>query len=179
MSILRILPFGVLGLMFAFAFATYGGLPPEIPTRFGFDGTVNEVTSKSIQFWFGLPFIALGVHLLIFTLGQSLPRRPELFNFPDKARFLRLPRAYQGPVITAMQRLMDVMALLVTLVIAAAQAMMWRAADGHEGGALHIAVLVLSVAIAPVVLLGVQRLSTAIDAAERRLVDDERRGVVR
>jgi len=173
MPILRILPFGVLALMFAFAFATWGGLPPEIPIHFDLDGAVTGVTSTSVQAWFGLPFITLGVHLVMVTLIYALPTRPELFNFPDKDRFLRLPAAYQGPVIAVMQWMLDLTSLLVVLLMGTAQVTMWHAASGGDGGAGTIVMLVLSVGFVPLIALPLGRLTRAVDAAERRWRDDE------
>jgi uncharacterized membrane protein len=173
MPILRVLPFGVLTLMFAFAFATWGGLPPEIPTHFGFDGSVNDVTTTSVQVWFGLPFLTLGVHLMMLTLTGSLPRRPELFNFPDKARFLRLPAAYQGPVITIMQWMLDLTSLLVVLLMATGQVTIWLGATGGDASVGTTALLVLTVAFVPLIAIPLRRLTRAVDAAERRWRDDE------
>lgn len=179
MPILRILPFGVLALMFAFAFATWSGLPPEIPTHFGFDGSVHAVTTTSVPAWFGLPVITLGVHLAMVWLTYALPKRPELFNFRDKARFLRLPAAYQGPVIAVMQWMLDLTALLVVLTMGTAQVTMWRAASGGDGAPGTTVMLVLLVAFVPLIAIPLRRLRTAVDAAERRWRDDELAGRVR
>lgn len=174
MPILRILPFGVLALMLAFAFATYADLPPQIPTNFDFNGVVTGVRAKSVQSWFGLPFITLGIHLLLLTVVYALPKRPQLFNFPDKDRFLRLPRSYQAPVIAVMQSTLDLTSLLVMVVMGLVQVMMWRAAHGATDRVLHVVMLILPVVLGPTILLSVSRVSTAVDTAERRWRDDER-----
>jgi uncharacterized membrane protein len=171
--ILRVLPFGVLALMFAFAFATWGSLPPEIPTHFGFDGSVNAVATTSVQVWFGLPFIALGVHLILVTLIHSLPRRPDLFNFPDKDRFLRLPTTYQGPVIAIMQWMLDLTSVLTVLLLATGQVTIWLGATGGNAALGTNVLLGLTVAFVPLIAIPLKRLTHAVDAAERRWRDDE------
>lgn len=179
MPIFRILPLGLFALMLAFAVATYPDLPAQIPTHFDFGGAVTGVRAKSIQSWFGLPFIALGVHLLLLTLTQMLPTRPHLFNFPDKDRFLRLPSAYRAPVIAAMQWTLDLTAFLVMFVMATVQVMMWRASQGNTDGAAHLALLVGSILLGPAILISITRVTNAVDAAERRWREDERTGRVR
>lgn len=179
MPILRILPIGLFALMLAFAFGTYAGLPPEVPTHFDFSGAVTGVRAKSVQSWFGLPFITLGIHLLLLSVVYALPKRPQLFNFPDKDRFLRLPRSYQTPVIAVMQSTLDLTSLLVMVVMGLVQVMMWRAAHGATDRVLHVVMLIVPVVLGPTILLSVSRVSTAVDAAERRWREDERAGRVR
>lgn len=179
MPILRILPLGLLALMLAFAVGTYPDLPAQIPTNFDFNGAVTGVRTKSIQSWFGLPFIALGVHLLLLTVTQMLPQKPHLFNFPDKERFLRLPTAYQGPVIAAMQWTLDMTSLAVMLVMATVQVLMWRAAMGKTDEIAHLAFLIGSIILGPAILISITRVTNAVDAAEKRWREDERTGRVR
>jgi len=179
MPLLRILPFGIFALLLAFAAGTYAGLPAAIPTHFDFSGAVTGVRTKSIQSWFGLPVIALGVHLLLLTVTQMLPKRPHLFNFPDKDRFLRLPTAYRGPVIAAMQWTLDLTSLLVMLVMATVQVLLWRASLGKADGIAHLSLLIFSILLGPAILISITRVTNAVDAAERRWREDERIGRVR
>lgn len=179
MPILRILPLGLFALMLAFAVGTYADLPAQIPTHFDLSGTVTAVRTKSIQNWFGLPFIALGVHLLLLTLTQMLPQKPHLFNFPDKERFLRLPTAYQSPVIAAMQWMLDLTSLGVMLVMATVQVLMWRAAMGKTDEIAHLALLIGCILLGPAILISITRVTNAVDAAEKRWREDERTGRVR
>jgi len=168
MPILRILPFGVFALLLAFAVGTYPDLPAQIPTNFDVGGAVTGMRTKSIQRWLGLPFIALGVHLLLITLIQMLPNKPHLFNFPDKERFLRLPASYRGPVIAAMQWTLDLTSLLVMLLMATIQVMMWRVAHGKTDALAHLGLLLFSIVLGPAILISITRVTNAVDAAERR-----------
>jgi uncharacterized membrane protein len=152
----------------AFTAATYSGLPDQIPQRMDGSGTPTAFMAKAPLTWFLLPMIALATLGLLQGISAALPSKPSLFNFPEKARFLRIPERYRGPVIDEMRTMLDVTAILTLAVFAAVQLMLWRAAHGARDSGGMVVVLVLSVVLLPMILLFLPRLSAATSEAERR-----------
>ncbi len=165
--LIRFLGFGLLLAMIVFAAATYGALPDRIPTKLALDGTPLRMGDRSWLGWFGLPAIGVTLFVLMQGIAAALPKRPRWFNFPEQERFLRLPPAYQAPVIAMMRVILDVAALGTLLVLFVVQLTMWRVASGHPAGALafvpHFAFL-----LGPVILILVSRVSQAVEREEKR-----------
>jgi hypothetical protein len=168
-SVTRILPWVLLLGLIAFAAGTYGNLPGEVPVHIGANGVRLE--ERSVLSWAMVPIIAFGVALLLEVVAMMLPSRPHLFNFPEKERLLQLPREYQGEAIARMLTALHVISAMTMAVLFSAQWMLWRVAHGHpEGGGLVLLVLG-GVLTGPIGLLMVSRVSTAVEAAERRWRD--------
>lgn len=166
--LLRILPWAILAVHLLFAIAIYPSLGPTVPTHLDFAGTVTHTRSTSWPEWFGLPMIGVATLLLLQGVGAILPRRPELFNFAEKERFLRIPRAYHGPVIALMRATLDLTGVIVALTFLFVHLMLWRAGDGEAPAGMHIVILVLSVGTLPLILLMTSKINTAVEEAERR-----------
>src|SRR5688572_29187782 len=84
-----------------FAVVTWFNLPPRIPTHFGASGKPDAWDERSLFFWFLLVMVSLGLHGL-FRLVLS-PGAKDLWNIPEKEKFLRLTPAQQQPVMDLMQ----------------------------------------------------------------------------
>jgi hypothetical protein len=112
--------------------------------------------------------IGFATLLLLQGIGAVLPRHPQLFNFAEKERFLKIPRAYHGPVIALMRATLDLTGAIVALTFLFVQVMLWRAGGGKAPAEMHIAVLVLSIGTLPLVLLMTSKINTAVEEAERR-----------
>lgn len=166
MRIFRFVALGLVVASFAFAAATYGALPERVPMRLGFDGEVTRTSARSPLAWFGLPIVALLTFALLQWVSSLLPRRPELFNFPDKERFLRMPREYHAPVVHEMRGVLDVTAALTLLVVLLVQLLLWRVAQGRAPGALAVGPW-LGIAILPMFLVFLARVTNAVDRQER------------
>jgi uncharacterized membrane protein len=164
----RILPWAVLIGIIAFSAATYADLPPEIPTKVSTRGVVTHTEPKTLFNWFLLVGIAGLTQALLTGLTLKLPRSPELFNFSEKEKFLKLPKEFQRPVIVRMQFAMDIIGAMTMLTLGFVQWMLWRTAMGHPQ-ALGIAGLIgVTILIAPVAFLLVGRVSAEVDIQERR-----------
>ena len=170
MPLLRLAPWAIHCIHWAIAFGLYPTLPSRIPTHLDFGGAVTATSTTSWTSWFGFPLVAVATSALIAGLSAYLPKKPSLFNFPDKARFLRLPREAQEPVIVVMRSMLDLTAAGVALVMASAHALLWYATQGPVPAAAHVLLLLLTVLLGPVLLVYSSRVSTAVDEAERRLV---------
>lgn len=171
MSSIRILPWVVLIGLVAFTAATYAGLPPEIPTKISSRGVVTHTEAKTFIHWFLPVGIAALTQAFLTGLSLVLPGKPELFNFPEKERFLALPSEYRPPVIERMQFAMDIIGVLTMLVMFYVQFMLWRTASGHPNTLGFAALMVLTVLFAPTAFLLVGRVSAEVDAQERRWRD--------
>lgn len=168
MIALRILPWAVLAAFFAFALGTFSGLPAEIPTHINAAGEPTNLVPKSLGKWMLLPLVGLVVHGGMAGISAFLPKRPDLFNFPEKARLLALPPSYQAPAVTWMRAVLDVSGLLTLAMLAYVQWMLWRTALGHRESAGIAVILVGSILILPVLLLLISKVNEATLEAERK-----------
>jgi hypothetical protein len=169
MPLLRLAPWAIHCIHWAIAVGLYPTLPPRIPRHLDLGGTVTAMGATSWASWFGLPLVAVATSALLAGLSAALPRHPDWYNFPDKERFLRLPRAAQAPVVALMRSTLDLTATGVALVMALGHALLWYAARGPVPAAAHVMLLLLTVLLGPGILVSTSRLSAAVDAAEREL----------
>lgn len=168
MTSLRILPWALLVSLFAFTFGTYDTLPSEIPTHINAAGEPTNVVPKSLGKWMLLPLVALAVQAMMAGISAFLPKRPDLFNFPEKARLLALPPSYQAPAVAWMRVVLDVSAMLTLLIMCYVQWMLWRTALGHRETAGLVVILVGSVLMLPAILILVSKVNDATLEAERK-----------
>ncbi|MCU0617340.1 MAG: DUF1648 domain-containing protein [Gemmatimonadaceae bacterium] len=168
---LRIAGAVALVALFGFSIAVFGELPARIPQHFDASGTVTRDVGTSAASWFALPAVAAATWALVVWVGTRMPSNPELFNFPQKERFLALPASHRGPVFREMQRMLDATALLVVLIMGAVQLMVWQTAVSGSAGSLAQAPFVGIAAILAVSGVSMVRLARAVADAERRLHD--------
>jgi uncharacterized membrane protein len=162
------LPWVVLMGLVAFSAATYAGLPDDIPSKISTQGVVTQTAPKSVFNWFVLIGIAGLTQGFLTWISVTLPRKPELFNFSEKEKFLRLPEEFRPPVIVHMQFALDIIGTCTMLTIAYVQWMLWRTATGHPVGLGLAGLMISTVVIAPVAFLLVGRVSAEVDIQERR-----------
>jgi uncharacterized membrane protein len=167
---LRFLTWGLVIALVAYAASTYGSLPDRIPTHFGFDGVADRFADRSPARWFGLPIVAAGVMLLLEVLVVAMRTRPELLNIPDRERFVRLPARFREPVDGMVATMMDSTGLSVVLVMGLVQWHQTQLALGGPG-IPPVLITLAPLAMMLVVLLQVSRISSAVDAADRRWKD--------
>lgn len=174
MALLRMLPWALCAAMVLFSAATYSSLPEAIPQHFDVAGKVTATTPRSPASWAALPIIAVATQTLLSVLSASLVRKPHLFNFPDKDRFLRLPAEYQAPVIERMREVLDAVGIVTAIVFGAVQFMIWRTAMGTPPGGFSIALMVGPILATPGLLVLGSRVTYAVDEAEKRWKANER-----
>jgi uncharacterized membrane protein len=168
--ILRLLPWTMVLAAFLFALGTWKALPAEIPMGIDARGNADRLTEKLVWSWFGLPMLALGTVALLAGLRALMPRRPELFNHPEKERFLKLPAAYRGQVFEEIGSILDVTATFVGLTVLEVQFILFRAASSRPVTAALPILLVTTILIAPAVLLMLTRVNAAVERAERQWI---------
>lgn len=170
----RIVPWAILAGMVAFAVATYDGLPAQVPSHLDLSGEITRSSAKSFWSWFLLPIIAVVTQALLTWLTLLLRHEPKWFNFPDKERFLRLPKEYHPPVIHWMQLTMDVAGITVAVTMFAVQWLLWRSAMGQPQGLGMVLILMSSVFTGPAVLILVTKVTEEVERQEKRWKADTR-----
>lgn len=168
MMALRILPWAIWVAIALFSVATFGGLPEEIPRHLSAAGEVTRSEPRSWGSWMLLPFITLGTLGLLTGITAMLPRRPDLFNFPEKERLLALPEEYRSVAISEMQTILYLTGTLVTTLLGSVQVVLWRAAHGHPTPNLLPIIAISSIAFLPLVLWLTSRVNDATIEADRR-----------
>ncbi|MBM3900038.1 MAG: DUF1648 domain-containing protein [Gemmatimonadetes bacterium] len=176
LRLLRILPWAIVAVHLLFAIAIYPSLGPTVPTHLDFAGQVTRTRPTSWVEWFGLPMVSVATLVLLQGIGALLPKHPQLFNFPEKERFLRIPRAYHGPVLALMRATLDLTGVIVAVIFVLVHVMLWLAGDGEAPAAMHVVILLLSVGTLPMILVVTSKIDAAVVEAERRWKEDEARG---
>ena len=162
------LPWAMWGALALFSVATYTSLPEMIPKHFDAAGNVTSMMERSPWSWGIIPIIALVTQAGIAWTSSILPKKPHLFNFNEKERFLRIPEAYRPPVIQRMREMLDVTGAFTVLVFATVQVMIWRSALGHPSDGISLGLIIGTVLFTPGILILVSRVNTAVDEAEKR-----------
>lgn len=175
MTPLRLLPWVLWLALAAFSVTTYELLPADIPQQINAAGEITRTTARSPLSWGMLPAIALFTLVLTQGLAVLLPTRPELFNFPAKAKLLALPPAAQAPVIAQMRTFMDITSLLVMMLMLGVQWMLWQSAQGQTSGVSSTVLMVVAFALAPVLLVLVMRVNSATERAHAEWQSAQRR----
>ncbi|HRN52056.1 MAG TPA: DUF1648 domain-containing protein [Gemmatimonadaceae bacterium] len=168
MPVLRALPWALWAALALFSVATYTTLPEMIPRHFDAAGNPTAMMQRSPWSWAMIPIIALVTQVGIAWTAAVLPRKPHLFNFSDKERFLRIPAAYQGPVIEKMREMLDITGAFTVLVFATVQVMVWRSAMGHAADGMSLGLILVTVMFTPAILILISRVNTAVEEAEKR-----------
>jgi uncharacterized membrane protein len=166
--ILRILPWAIWAALMIFSVGTFDGLPTQIPQHMNAAGAVVRSVERSWMTWMLLPIIAAATQGLLTGLTLLLPRNPELFSFPEKDRFLKLPREYQGDAIARMQETMDVIGALTMILLLAVQVILWRTALGHASKNALPFLMIGTIVFIPIALVLTARVNAATEVAEKK-----------
>jgi hypothetical protein len=118
----------LLGLFFAGAAIAWPHLPPRIALHFGFSGRPDRWVSTTWMAWFGLPLLAAAMTLFLLGIDKLLQRSPQMWNVPDKERFLRMSPAEREPIESAVHRLVAWCAVLITCSFIGAELEVYRSA---------------------------------------------------
>ncbi|GAB1343838.1 hypothetical protein [Gemmatimonas sp.] len=168
MRLSRLLPWLLLGGLVVFSVAVYGSLPDQLPRNVDLSGEIGRTETKTPLSWAALPLVALSLLVLFEVIRRRLPHRPELFNFPGKDDFLKLPAEYRPPIIAKMQGFLDITASLTTAIMGAVQLMLWHVARGGKSDVVTIGILLVSVMTTPALFLVLQGVTNEVDAAKKR-----------
>lgn len=166
--VLRLMPWALWAALMVFSVSTFADLPAEIPQHFNAAGKVTRSAHTTWFSWLLLPLIAAATQALLTVLTLVLPKRPDLFNFPEKDRFLKLPEAYRAEIIPRMQETMDVLSIVMMLVLCSVQVMIWRSAMGHPTKNSLPFFMAGTLVFLPLALWLTSRVNAATEAADKK-----------
>jgi uncharacterized membrane protein len=124
----RLLNLLLLGALFAGSLMVYPRLPERIPMHFDLSGQPDAWEGRSLAAWLLLPVIATGTALLLEAASRHSVSSPQLWNVPDKPRFLALTPEERAPIMHRLQNFMALVGVTVTVVVMVVQASVYRAA---------------------------------------------------
>lgn len=124
----RLLNLLLLGALFAGSMMVYPRLPERIPMHFDLSGQPDVWEERSLAAWLMLPVIAAGTALLLEAASRISVGTPQLWNVPDKPRFLALTPEERAPIIHRLQNFMALVGVTVTVVMMMVQASVYLAA---------------------------------------------------
>ena len=158
-STLWLVNVALLTLHAAGAALAWSYLPPRIPIHFGLGGNPDAWADTSYFSWFGLLAISCGLSWFIYALTMHGPL--ELWNFPEKKRFLGLSPEKQAPIIARLHAFGALSAIAATATLLALQIGIWLAARG-VAGALPEYILFFVFGIPAVLVVTVLRWSRSV-----------------
>lgn len=164
---LRLLNAVLLLALFAGSAWAYPRLPGRIPMHFGFSGQPDAWASRSIFSWFLLPIITAALALGLNAIAASTAAHPELWNVPDKRRFLAMGAAARAPIVVKLREFVAFVGVVVTALMVVIQLAVYRAATGTAPG-----LPVWAMAAVGVVLLVISIAAMRLNAAVGRMVAD-------
>jgi uncharacterized membrane protein len=118
---LRLAALGLLAALYAGSAAAYPRLPERIPIHFDLAGNPDTWASTTLLSWFMLPLIATAVAGLMLVGGRVSEYRPELWNVPEKPRFLALSAEARAPIVARLRAFLALMAVMTTALMALIQ----------------------------------------------------------
>lgn len=113
----------------AVAVLAWSTLPRRIPVHFDFGGALDAWARTSLVSWFGLWVIAVALSILLHVV--STHGSLELWNMPEKERFLRLTAQQRAPVLELLHSFMAEAAICCTTALSALHLGLYLVARGY------------------------------------------------
>lgn len=130
----RLLNLLLLAAFYAGSAMLYPTLPDRIPMHFDLSGRPDRWADRSFLSWFALPLIATAVAGFLELASRYSVRHPQLWNVPDKRRFLELDPAARAPIIARLQDFMAMTGVMGTAVVMLVQFSIYHSATGRGSG---------------------------------------------
>lgn len=146
----------LLALHFAVAALVWPTLPERVPIHFNLAGRPTAWVHTSVWSWFGLPLLAAATTLFVYGMSRLSARAPELWNVPNKQRFLSLSPAARAPIVRYLDRFMAWTAVLVSVTFAGVHLGVHQAATGRGSGLPWLSHLLIWGPIGVLLLLAVR-----------------------
>ena len=128
------LELALLALYFAATATMWPVLPERVPIHFDFAGEPTTWARTSVLSWFGLPLLAAATTLFIYGLGRASTHEPDIWNIPEKERFLALSPAARAPIVAYLHRALAWSALLTTIMFIGILIAVYQTATGRNAG---------------------------------------------
>lgn len=139
------------------AVAVWDTLPSRIPIHFTASGRVDGWASLTWFSWLGPWLISASSILLLYGVGRAAARMPELWNIPEKKRFLALPPTERAAIEDRLQAFTAAVGLGLVVCFGAVQLAVYLAAlsGGSAGWPIQVVIF------APIVVILVLALSSS------------------
>jgi len=155
----------LLGLHGAGAALAWFYLPSRVPIHFGFRGNPDAWASTSVLSWFSLVAMSCGLSWFIHALTMHGP--VELWNIPEKQRFLRLSSEQQAPILDQLRAFGALTAICATVVLLALHVGVYLTAQNPSNGLPWYVHLVMLGSLAVLLVMTIP-FSRAVRRAIRR-----------
>ena len=142
---LRLLNLLLLAALWAASAAVYPRLPEQIPTHFNLAGTPDAWSPRTLLTWFMLPLIATALVAFLGFMGRVAETRPELWNVPEKGKFLDLAPEARAPIVARLRSFMACMGIGTTAVLAIVQAQVYLVAKDGKVPSWLVAAAIMAV----------------------------------
>lgn len=130
----RLLNLLLLGAFHAGSAMAYPTLPGRIPIHFDLWGRPDRWADRSFLSWFGLPLIATALAGFLELASRYSARHPQLWNVPDKRRFLELDPAARAPIIARLREFLAMTGVMGTALVMLVQFSIYHSATGRGSG---------------------------------------------
>lgn len=164
----RLLNFLLLGALFAGSVMVYPRLPERFPIHFDLSGQPDGWQDRSLVSWLMLPAIAAGMAGLLELATRFSEDNPQLWNVPDKQRFLALTPAERAPVVERLKNFMAMVGMASTALLGVIQVSIYHAAVTPEPRMPPYALGAVGVHVAVLVIAGL-RMNSRISAYIREV----------
>lgn len=120
----------LLVLHIAAAALAFQNLPERFPIHFDLAGNADNWADRSLIMWFTLPIVNTVVALFLFGMSKVAIRTPEIWNLPQKKRFLALTPEQREPVVAIMLGFLAWIGVMTTIIFICVHALVYMTAVG-------------------------------------------------
>ncbi len=156
----RLLNAVLLLALFAGSAWAYPRLPERVPIHFDLAGQPDAWQSRSVG-WFLLPAVALFLTGFLHGIAAVSARNPELWNVPDKRRFLALSPQARAPIMAQLRTFVAWVGVVLTAMMCVMQAAVFRAATGASQGLPGWSLAAIGASVVAIIAGGL-RLNTTV-----------------
>jgi uncharacterized membrane protein len=130
--------YALLAAYWTFCAVLYPRLPARIPIHFNIRGEADGWSDNPFLAWFALPLIITLTVALMIGIGHWAAGSPQLWNVPEKKRFLAMTPEQRMPIIAILNGVLDMASVYSIAVAAVVQWSIYSNAFKSQGGGLDI-----------------------------------------
>lgn len=157
----RLVNLALLALFFVGSLTAYDRVPGRFPAHFDLAGNPTRWDARSLVSWMMLPLVAAGITLLLVGLSRWSGRRPDLWNVPDKKRFLALSPEARRPIVHRLERFVEQVNTIGIVILMAVQWAIFHAATSPSPR-MPVWIVAVAPAATVVILVAALRMNAAI-----------------
>ena len=152
---MRRLGFALLAAYWAACVLWYQDLPQPYPVHFNAAGIPDRWADGPFE-WFLLPVIGTVTFCVVIGAGALARTSPNLWNIPEKKRFLALTEQQRAPIVGVLMHFMDVAAIYTLAIIAFVQWLMYTTARAGTGPLSVYFAIVVVLSTAALIVYGLR-----------------------